>query len=603
MAVVFANRNDFTATEMFNPNSLYTSCIGAISKSYKYLNSEFYIYPPDIHFDILHGLYVNRKYNSLTKEVSKLENLCKFLRASSKRVLFHKIFQTAMNHAYDTHVYPRTPSNIIVEEFIEHCMIVTSSNKFSEKLVNQGLTSSTFLSEGGWLKDAETILLYLKDMLLASNYEMHMKHLIECYQKLLHVQNGFCEFRIAEKTYREALELISSLQETKSCPNLALLYSEFSTLFILLSNYEQAHQWSVQSLLQLRPNLGPVAAVDVYRQAAKVFVLKREFKKAGFLIKEACKIARAILKEQTLKYSDTLIDFGLYLLNVDEIHRGIEVYEMALQARQSVFGSNSKNLYIATAHEDLAYASYVFNYTNGFFQDARSHVEKALSILLCLLPKDHLLFSSCKRIKALILEEMALENTDKIMQTRYLDEAHSLHTEALQLALEAFGEMNVQTAKHYGNLGRLYQSMKKYQSAEEMHLKSIAIKEALLGPDDHEVALSLGHLASLYNYDLCYYSKAEMLHLRSIRIGKKLFGEAYSGLEYDYRGLLRVYTFQHDIEKRFRYMNILSCWKSLRERLENSTESPFEEVEEINKIDFVVQKVMDLYFQKNPTYS
>ncbi|KAB7500047.1 Amyloid protein-binding protein 2, partial [Armadillidium nasatum] len=138
--------------------------------------------------------------------------------------------------------------------------------------------------------------------------------------------------------------------------------------------------------------------------------------------------------------------------------------------------------------------------------------------------------------------------------------------------------MNVQTAKHYGNLGRLYQSMKKYQSAEEMHLKSIAIKEALLGPDDHEVALSLGHLASLYNYDLCYYSKAEMLHLRSIRIGKKLFGEAYSGLEYDYRGLLRVYTNQHDMEKRFRYMNILSCWKSLRERLENSTESPFEEV-------------------------
>lgn len=58
MAVVFANRNDFTATEMFNPNSLYTSCIGAISKSYKYLNSEFYIYPPDIHFDILHGVSI-----------------------------------------------------------------------------------------------------------------------------------------------------------------------------------------------------------------------------------------------------------------------------------------------------------------------------------------------------------------------------------------------------------------------------------------------------------------------------------------------------------------------------------------------------------------
>lgn len=34
---------------------------------------------------------------------------------------------------------------------------------------------------------------------------------------------------------------------------------------------------------------------------------------------------------------------------------------------------------------------------------------------------------------------------------------------ALTLAHSAFGEKNVQTAKHYGNLGRLYQSMKKYE--------------------------------------------------------------------------------------------------------------------------------------------
>jgi hypothetical protein len=31
-----------------------------------------------------------------------------------------------------------------------------------------------------------------------------------------------------------------------------------------------------------------------------------------------------------------------------------------------------------------------------------------------------------------------------------------------------------------------------------MHLKAIEIKERLLGPDDYEVALSIGHLASLY---------------------------------------------------------------------------------------------------------
>ena len=38
------------------------------------------------------------------------------------------------------------------------------------------------------------------------------------------------------------------------------------------------------------------------------------------------------------------------------------------------------------------------------------------------------------------------------------------------------GEDNIQTARHYGNLGRLYQSMKMYKSAEKMHRRAIRIK-------------------------------------------------------------------------------------------------------------------------------
>ena len=53
-----------------------------------------------------------------------------------------------------------------------------------------------------------------------------------------------------------------------------------------------------------------------------------------------------------------------------------------------------------------------------------------------------------------------------------------------------------------------------------MHLKAIQIKEKLLGTEDYEVALSVGHLASLYNYDMNKYESAEKLYLRSIDIGK-----------------------------------------------------------------------------------
>ena len=108
---------------------------------------------------------------------------------------------------------------------------------------------------------------------------------------------------------------------------------------------------------------------------------------------------------------------------------------------------------------------------------------------------------------ALILEEIAIDLNDKKVSQGMLANAEELHLSAVSLSTQAFGEMNVQTAKHYGNLGRLYQTMERYSEAEKMHLKAIQIKETLLGRDDYEVALSIGHLASLYNYDLEEFNK------------------------------------------------------------------------------------------------
>ncbi|CAB1348319.1 unnamed protein product [Coregonus sp. 'balchen'] len=173
------------------------------------------------------------------------------------------------------------------------------------------------------------------------------------------------------------------------------------------------------------------------------------------------------------------------------------------------------NIHVATAHEDLAYSSYVHQYSSGKFDNALFHAERAIDIITHILPEDHLLLASSKR------------------------EAYDLHLSSLQLAKKAFGEFNVQTAKHYGNLGRLYQSMRKFKEAEEMHIKAIQIKEQLLGQEDYEVALS---------------------------VGKKLFGEGYSGLEYDYRGLIKLYNSVGNYEKVFEYHNVLSNWNRLRDR-------------------------------------
>lgn len=92
------------------------------------------------------------------------------------------------------------------------------------------------------------------------------------------------------------------------------------------------------------------------------------------------------------------------------------------------------------------------------------HIEKAIDIMKNLLHGDHLLLASAKRINALILEEIALDNiSTPLSKQSLLFKAECLHLSALQSAEEAFGEQNVQTAKHYGNLGRVYQSMRKFK--------------------------------------------------------------------------------------------------------------------------------------------
>ena len=125
------------------------------------------------------------------------------------------------------------------------------------------------------------------------------------------------------------------------------------------------------------------------------------------------------------------------------------------QIRKNCLGP--KNLLVALGYEELAYATYVYEYSTGRFDEAKDHAEKSLDIMTKLLPNNHLLLASSQRVLALILEEIAIDHVSKDESRVLLQRAEELHLSALSLAVEAFGEMNVQTAKHYGNLGRLYQ--------------------------------------------------------------------------------------------------------------------------------------------------
>lgn len=59
-------------------------------------------------------------------------------------------------------------------------------------------------------------------------------------------------------------------------------------------------------------------------------------------------------------------------------------------------------------------------------------------------------------------------------------------------------------------------------------------------------------------------------------LGLKLFGKSYSGLEYDYRGLLHVYTKLDEHEKVMEYQTALNNWKVLRFEHVRSEDPPID---------------------------
>ncbi|KAL0122087.1 hypothetical protein PUN28_007095 [Cardiocondyla obscurior] len=573
---------------LFSTRSLYQLCVSAVVDKFRIYKPYLVDLPKSVRFDLYYQLYRERRLCILGAELSDLETFSKMLKVTNRRLHLLRIFQAPMDHKI------RIAKHLVIS--YNMCCFQARESQISQeihKLINLGLRLGGFLSDAGWYSESEEVLLTCKQLCLDHNQTpKDWCRTLECCHKLLHAQAAYCDFDGAAETHQLALETIEKLKSKQyNNSNHAALFAEFSVLFYIRSEYDEAYRWSVEALKQLKPSLPAGVIVDVLRQAAKSCVVKREFQKAGLLIKEAVYLAREIFDTDHPKYSDVLIDYGFFLLNFDSISNSVTIYKTALDIRRTIFGRT--NLHVALAHEDLAYALYVHEYSSGRFDDASDHAGIAIDIMERHLPPNHLMLASARRIKALILEEIAIDNASTpLSEQNLLLKSENLHLSALEMSKTAFGERNVQTAKHYGNLGRLYQSMRKFPEAEAMHLKAIGIKEELLGPDDYEVGLSIGHLASLYNFHMSRYRDAEKLYHRSIAISLKLFGKGYSGLEYDYRGLLHVYNKLDDYEKILEYTDILNHWKELRDKHAQSEEPPID----VQKRPQPITNVMNVFF-------
>jgi hypothetical protein len=103
------------------------------------------------------------------------------------------------------------------------------------------------------------------------------------------------------------------------------------------------------------------------------------------------------------------------------------------------------------------------------------------------------------------------------------DLAEPLYKRDLAISETALGPDHPDVGTSLNNLAALYVAQGKYDLAERLYLRSLRLRETALGPDHPSVGTSLNNLAGLYRaqgkYDL-----AEPLYLRSLRLRETALG-------------------------------------------------------------------------------
>merc|ERR1712223_2361132 len=384
--------------------------------------------------------------DQLEKHLSTLNVFLNFLQLGHKRIDLHKMFEfingtiiaqrtgtTSQEEVTDFHLTnnsePKQLSEILQEAFVS---TIFGSNPAANVVL--GLNLASFLMDSGWYVAATKVLFSLEDC-FKDTISPGARN--EISTKLLH---AFSEYRQFDRG-GEVLKKLSIFTSAEGKPRINSSSSELceiSNYFYWQSLFPDAHEFGMRAIKSISALTPSRVAIDVLRQAGKANVVRRQFSLAHLLLCEALLYAQEIFGKHHLRYADCLMDFAFYLLHVDEVGKSVQAYQEALTIREKILGHHN------------------------------------------------LLVASSQRVLALILEEIAIDDQvgDKKASEGMLAHAEKLHLSAVTLSTKAFGEKNVQTAKHYGNLGRLYQTMERYSEAEQMHLKAIQIKENLLGRDD-----------------------------------------------------------------------------------------------------------------------
>eukprot|EP01135_Chromosphaera_perkinsii_P000890 Nk52_evm53s152 gene=Nk52_evmTU53s152 len=335
-------------------------------------------------------------------------------------------------------------------------------------------------------------------------------------------------------------------------------YSSKKTTYCII---EKVHDSDALLWTNAFKNTDIKSVIDAWIIMYMIQFHRQKFVAARKTIQDALSLTMTAFRKSHPYFAEVLHRVSDYHMRVDLPELAILNLRKAIQIEEQIYGTES--LTLAKSYKDLAYSLYVQNYNSGHFEEANVYANKSIAIYMRILGHFNVKIAHAFRIAALIIEECAidLEPMDN-RKSWMLENSLKLHEQSLSICTHILGNTNISTAKAYGNLGRLYQTLGQNEMAEANHKKCINLKRQIIGNTDSEIAVSLGHLAAVYTYNMGKYKEAEELYLESIMITKRANGELYTCLEYDYMGLIKVYSALKQWDKKREYEQILSMYKA-----------------------------------------
>lgn len=363
------------------------------------------------------------------------------------------------------------------------------------------------------------------------------------------------DFRLAMRFYDKALHL----QQSSETLDLAETYSNIALLYDTEEKLDEALKWNEKSLsirLRCLPTIHPLIGIT-YNNIGLVYFHRGEYDKA-LEFYEKCQAIESIAlgSADHFDHATTISNIGLVHLEKGHYEVALGIFKEALAIRErslppghSQFAEIYNN--IATVQERL-----------GDLTNALNMFEKALEVRLATLPPQHPSIAQSYNNLANVLDAVeryddainhyrrALKYcngsspADKRSKAMYLNnlaetfrtindlrQANEYHNEALRLRLALFSrQKHIDLAMSYNNIGMLFYDQGKYEKALHYHLRSLAVHQEVLQPDDARFSVCYFNLGLVYSKK-SQYDIALKYCQQALEIDKRIFPVGHSNIE------------------------------------------------------------------------